>query len=130
MMMRKVELFLLKRHRTTWKSLLLCFILLLVKVVPSSSQTISPSTHTPTILQKFVSSSLMSIIVPTPSPLPQYTCQSGPDTMSTIFLIVGVVAPSLIIILIVILVTTSIICVYCKRYLKYKKFYSGERVYM
>ena len=88
MMMRKVELFLLKRHRTTGKSLLLCFILLLVKVVLSSSQTISPSTHTPTILQKFVSSSLISI-VPTPSPLPQYTCQSGPDTEDFRNVIIG-----------------------------------------
>ena len=45
-------------------------------------------------------------------------------TASTVLITVGVVVPSAIA-LIVVMATTLIICVYCKKYLKYKRFHSG-----
>ena len=45
-------------------------------------------------------------------------------TATTVLLTVGVVVPSAIA-LIVVMVTTLIVCVYCKKYLKYKRFHSG-----
>ena len=104
--------------------------------VPSSSSSALTPTPDPVPHTSTIASSMIPWIVDSPTAqsiatesisatsAETVTTTAAVATASTVLLTVGVVIPSAIA-LIVVVVATSIVCVYCKKYLKYKRFHSG-----
>ena len=92
--------------------------------MPINSSSLSQSIDSPTTQPMHILTTLKGST--TTSVEPETTTATPAGTVSTVLLIVGVVVPSTIAITVV-LVTISIVCVYCKKYIKYKRFHSGAQ---